>query len=83
MAAPALIALAHGSRDKRSSATITGLVEEVRSQRPDLRIEAAFLDVSRPAFQTVVGRGGQGGAAALGGGPRRGAAGAPAARRRG
>lgn len=56
MAAPALIALAHGSRDKRTPATITALVDEVRAQRPDLRIEAAFLDLSRPAFQTVVDR---------------------------
>jgi sirohydrochlorin ferrochelatase len=56
MAAPALIALAPGSRDKRSAATITALVNEVRTQRSDLRIEPAFLDVSRPAFQTVVDR---------------------------
>ena len=36
MAAPALVALAHGSRDPRSAATITALVDEVRSMRPDL-----------------------------------------------
>lgn len=56
MAAPALIALAHGSRDPRSAATIRSLVDEVRSQRPDLRIEPAFLDLSRPTFHTVVDR---------------------------
>lgn len=56
MAAPALVALAHGSRDKRSSATITALVKEVRALRPDLKIEAAFLDLSRPSFSTVVDR---------------------------
>ena len=56
MAAPALIALAHGSRDPRSSATVTALVEEVRAQRPDLRVEPAFLELSRPSFQTVVDR---------------------------
>jgi sirohydrochlorin ferrochelatase len=56
MTAPALVALAHGSRDKRSAATITELVREVRSLRPDLRIEKAFLDLSRPDFQTVVDR---------------------------
>ncbi|WP_028660944.1 sirohydrochlorin chelatase [Nocardioides insulae] len=56
MAAPALVALAHGSRDPRSSATITALVEEVRAMRPDLRIEPAFLELSRPSFTTVIDR---------------------------
>lgn len=54
MAAPALIALAHGSRDPRSAATITALVDEVRRLRPDLRIETAFLDHSKPSFKTTV-----------------------------
>jgi len=54
MAAPALVALAHGSRDPRSAATINALVAEVRAQRPDLRIEAAFLDLSKPTFHTVI-----------------------------
>lgn len=56
MAAPALIALAHGSRDPRSAATIKALVAEVRAQRPDLTIEPAFLDLSKPTFDTVVDR---------------------------
>jgi len=54
MTAPALIALAHGSRDPRSAATVTALVHEVRTMRPDLRIEPAFLDLSKPSFSTVV-----------------------------
>lgn len=56
MAAPALIALAHGSRDPRSVATINALVAEVRAQRPDLRIEPAFLELAKPGFHTVVDR---------------------------
>jgi sirohydrochlorin ferrochelatase len=56
MTAPALVALAHGSRDPRSAATIKALVDEVRTMRPDLRIEPAFLDLSKPGFQTVVDR---------------------------
>ena len=56
MAAPALVALAHGSRDPRAAATIKALVDEVRSVRPDLKVEAAFLETSRPTFQTVVDR---------------------------
>ncbi|GAA1978012.1 sirohydrochlorin chelatase [Nocardioides panacihumi] len=54
MAAPALIALAHGSRDPRSAATITALVEEVRAQRPELRVAEAFLELASPGFQKVV-----------------------------
>ncbi|CAN5245217.1 MAG: sirohydrochlorin chelatase [Nocardioides sp.] len=56
MAAPALIALAHGSRDPRSAATISALVGEVRTMRPDLRVEPAFLELSRPGFDRVVDR---------------------------
>lgn len=56
MAAPALIALAHGSRDPRSAATIKALVDEVRAMRPDLRIETAFLELSKPSFSTTVDR---------------------------
>jgi sirohydrochlorin ferrochelatase len=54
MAAPALVALAHGSRDPRSAATIKALVDEVRAMRPDLRVESAFLELSKPSFTTVV-----------------------------
>lgn len=60
MAAPALVALAHGSRDVRTAKTITELVAEVKGQRPDLRVERAFLEHashrSKPAFQAVVDR---------------------------
>jgi sirohydrochlorin ferrochelatase len=54
MAAPALVALAHGSRDPRSAETITALVDEVRAMRPDLRVEQAFLELSKPSFTTVI-----------------------------
>ncbi len=54
MTAPALVALAHGSRDPRSAQTVQALCAEVRSMRPDLRIEAAFLELSKPSFPTVV-----------------------------
>jgi sirohydrochlorin ferrochelatase len=56
MAAPALVALAHGSRDRRSAATVKALVSEVRALRPDLKVEAAFLELSKPDFHTVVDR---------------------------
>jgi len=56
MTAPALVALAHGSRDPRSAQTIKALVDEVKAMRPDLRVEPAFLELSRPSFDTVVDR---------------------------
>ena len=56
MSAPALVALAHGSRDARSAASIRALVAEARALRPDLRVEPAFLELSTPSFADVVGR---------------------------
>lgn len=54
MTAPALVALAHGSRDPRSARTVRALVDEVRAFRPDLRVETAFLDLCEPSFPAVV-----------------------------
>ena len=63
MAAPALVALARASRDPRTTRTITALVDEVKAQRPDLRVERAFLDAdgsaarwTKPELQSVVDR---------------------------
>ena len=56
MAAPALVALAHGSRDPRSAASITALVAEVRALRPDLKVERAFLDLAKPSLDTTIDR---------------------------
>lgn len=56
MAAPALVALAHGSRDPRTAQTIQALIAELRSQRPDLTIEGAYLDLAKPSFATVIDR---------------------------
>jgi sirohydrochlorin ferrochelatase len=56
MTAPALIALAHGSRDPRSAQTITALTELVTCMRPDLRVEPAFLDLVEPSFDDAVDR---------------------------
>jgi sirohydrochlorin ferrochelatase len=44
----AMLAVAHGSRDPRHREVITGLVDAVREQRPDLRVETAFLDHCGP-----------------------------------
>lgn len=54
MTAPALITLAHGSRDPRSAETINALTEVVACMRPDLRVEAAYLELNGPSFDAVV-----------------------------
>lgn len=56
MSAPALIALAHGSRDPRSARMVREIVTTTRRLRPDLRIEPAFLDHVKPDVDTVVDR---------------------------
>jgi sirohydrochlorin ferrochelatase len=56
MTAPALVALAHGSRDPRSTATITALTDLVSSMRPDLRIEPAFLELAAPSHVDTIDR---------------------------
>ena len=50
----ALIAVAHGSRDPRSSATIHRAVDALRRRRPDLDVRVAFLDLSEPGVDQVV-----------------------------
>jgi sirohydrochlorin ferrochelatase len=52
--APPLVAVAHGSRDPRSAATITALLDVVRQRRPDLDVRAAFLELSAPRLPDVL-----------------------------
>lgn len=56
MTAPALLTVAHGSRDPRSAATVQALTAQVRKMRPDLRVEAAFLELSSPGVLEAVDR---------------------------
>jgi sirohydrochlorin ferrochelatase len=51
---PPLIAVAHGSRDPRSAAMITELLDVVRVRRPDLDVRAAFLELSAPRVFDVL-----------------------------
>ncbi|MEV0276425.1 sirohydrochlorin chelatase [Streptomyces sp. NPDC050610] len=54
--APALLVVAHGSRDPRHAATVGALVERVRSLRPDLRVEAGYLDFCAPSVPQALSR---------------------------
>ncbi|CAM4059211.1 sirohydrochlorin chelatase [Kibdelosporangium persicum] len=49
-----LIAVAHGSRDPRSAATITSLVGVVRAMRPGLDARVSFMDLSAPRLGDVL-----------------------------
>jgi sirohydrochlorin ferrochelatase len=50
-----LVAVAHGSKDPRAAATVTSLVDLVRSRAPSVDIRAAFLDHSAPSLPQVLG----------------------------
>ncbi len=54
MTAPALVILAHGSRDPRSAATVHALAKCLREQREDLRIETSFLDHCPPTPYQII-----------------------------
>jgi sirohydrochlorin ferrochelatase len=53
---PALLVIAHGSRDPRHAATVHALTGRVRAARPGLRVETAFLDFNAPGVGQVVDR---------------------------
>ncbi|MFJ9790555.1 sirohydrochlorin chelatase [Streptomyces globosus] len=52
--APALLVIAHGSRDPRHAATVHALTRRVRALRPGLRVETAFLDFNAPRVEQVL-----------------------------
>ncbi|ASR35097.1 cobalamin biosynthesis protein [Prauserella marina] len=54
MSAPPLVAVAHGSRDSRSAATIAALAGLVRAEAPGVDVREAFLDLSRPGVEDVL-----------------------------
>ncbi|MGA6153091.1 sirohydrochlorin chelatase [Stenotrophomonas sp. NPDC087984] len=56
MSAPTLLIIAHGSRDPRHAATVDALRARVRSLRPGLRVEAAFLEFNAPRVPQVLAR---------------------------
>lgn len=51
-----LLVVAHGSRDPRHAATVHALVRRVRSLRPGLRVETAFLDFNLPSVPGTLDR---------------------------
>ncbi|MEV6977177.1 sirohydrochlorin chelatase [Kitasatospora sp. NPDC093806] len=53
---PALLLIAHGSRDPRHAATVAALVGQIRALRPDLDVATAYLDHCAPGIPQVAGR---------------------------
>ncbi|QFQ97036.1 sirohydrochlorin chelatase [Streptomyces phaeolivaceus] len=47
-AAPALVLVAHGSRDPRALATVRALMERVRAQRPGLSVRLGHIELNEP-----------------------------------
>ncbi|MGK4583876.1 sirohydrochlorin chelatase [Kitasatospora sp. HPMI-4] len=54
--APALLLIAHGSRDPRHAATVDALAGLLRPLRPGLEIATAYLDHCAPRIPQVLGR---------------------------
>ncbi|MGW5438438.1 sirohydrochlorin chelatase [Nocardia asteroides] len=51
---PALILVAHGSRDPRSAANAAAVRDLVAATRPDLTVRLAFLDLNAPSVDQVI-----------------------------
>lgn len=49
-----LVAVAHGSRDPRSAATIRALVRRIAEAAPDVDVRVSFLDLSEPLVTDVL-----------------------------
>jgi sirohydrochlorin ferrochelatase len=52
---PPLVAVAHGSADPRSGATVSELLDLVRNRAPGLDVRAAFLGHAAPSVAAVLG----------------------------
>ncbi|QPP09006.1 sirohydrochlorin chelatase [Streptomyces bathyalis] len=53
-AAPALVAVAHGSRDPGALATVTALLTSVRALRPGLRVELGHIELNEPRLSQTL-----------------------------
>lgn len=55
-AGPALLVVAHGSRDPRHAATVAALCARVRADRPEMRVAAGHLDFNSPTVPRALER---------------------------
>ncbi|MHB8295739.1 MAG: sirohydrochlorin chelatase [Acidimicrobiales bacterium] len=52
--APALIGVAHGSREEEAQAEVERLMSRVASRRPDLQVHLAYVELARPRLAEVL-----------------------------
>jgi sirohydrochlorin ferrochelatase len=51
---PALVTVAHGTRDPAGVATVAALLDRVRERRPGLAVRAAYVELVRPSLAEVL-----------------------------
>lgn len=49
--APALLAVAHGTRDPEGPRTVRALLDRVRALRPELRVAEAYAEIAAPSLE--------------------------------
>lgn len=54
MSVPALVAVAHGTRDPAGPATVRALLDRVRALRPRLPVAEAYAELAEPALEEAV-----------------------------
>lgn len=54
MNGPALVAVAHGSRDPAAARSVAALLDDVRRRRPGLEVLAAYLDHTEPRLDACL-----------------------------
>jgi sirohydrochlorin ferrochelatase len=51
---PALVAVAHGTRDERGVATVRALLDEVRTMRPELPVVESYVEITPPSLTAAL-----------------------------
>ncbi|WP_338703584.1 sirohydrochlorin chelatase [Streptomyces sp. Q6] len=51
---PALVLVAHGSRDPRALATVTALIERIREERPGLTVRLGHIELNDPLLSDTL-----------------------------
>jgi sirohydrochlorin ferrochelatase len=54
VAVPALVAVAHGTRDERGVRTVRALLDQVRTMRPELRVVESYVEITPPSLTAVL-----------------------------
>jgi sirohydrochlorin ferrochelatase len=55
-AVPALVAVAHGTRDERGTAAVRALLDQVRTMRPELPVIESYVEITPPSLAAVLTR---------------------------